>query len=184
MNRLQSTCPVWLWVLLKDCRAITRVDLWRRGSATDHDCDNEILSWLLTSQLNSPCKQLQKRWISSVGVLRESKTTNSRYRGGNVDTKPGSAHFLSRTGYLAGRHAVSSSQKTRSFIFCWLSRKERAKSRKNSFRYIVALRFLLLLVPWKERVARVAFDHHVRLQAGARAAAGVPPPQGKATWKG
>jgi len=61
--------------------------------------------------------------------------------------------FLSRTGYLAGRLAVSSSQETRSFLFCWLSRKERAKSRRNEFSYIGALRFLLLLVPRKERAA-------------------------------
>jgi len=71
--------------------------LWRRGSAPDHDCDNETLSWSHTSQIDSPCKQPQERWISSVGVLRVSKndeTTSSRYRGGNVETKPDSAHFF------------------------------------------------------------------------------------------
>jgi len=147
--------------------------MWRRGSAPDHDCDNEILSWFLTSQKNLSCKQPQKRWMPSVSVItwkQNDESTSSRYRGGNVDTKPGSAN-------LAGRLAVSSSQKTRSFIFCCLSRKERANSRKNSFSYIVALRFLLL-VPRKRargswaclyigRVARVAFDNHVRLQAGS-----------------
>jgi len=91
----------------------------------------DIVSWCIT------CKQ-------------NDESTSSRYRGGNVDAKLGSAHFLSRTGYLAGRLAVSSSQKTRSLIFCWLSRKERAKSRKNWSSYIVALRFLLLLAPRKD----------------------------------
>ena len=82
-----------------------------------------------------------------------------------------------------------SRRKTRGFIFtentqfylCWFSRKERTNSRENSFSCIVALRFLLL-VPRKEgvrgswaclyigHVVRVAFDNHVRLQAGARAA--------------
>jgi len=70
--------------------------LWRRGSAPDHDCDNEILSWLLTSQFNSPCKQPETLTIVSWRITwkQNDESTSSGYRSGNVDTKPGSAHVF------------------------------------------------------------------------------------------
>jgi len=158
--------------------------MWRRGSATDHDCDNEILSWLLASRLNSPCKQSHKRWMSSVGVLRERKTTNRRAQDIEEETltrNPAQHVFISNWPFR---------RKTRGFIFtentqfylllaltqgtckikeklvqlhCRVAFSSSAGSEERESRGSWACLCI-------GRVARVAFDNHVRLQGGARAA--------------